>query len=308
MARFTRIRNLLVSGPTAQGRAWRPLYVLAAATGLFAIWSTLGGARHYRPPHETDEIVLASRTSDERHEPRPANVVKAVNCGQQTCGYCCGEAGCADEPDAPPATLPRERHKQSDYVIEPPDVLSIVAQSNEAEPSLLQSINGEHLVDPDGTLNLGEPFGCVQVGGLTLAAAPGRIQACLEGELSDAQVAVSVAAQNSKAYYIITEGNEGNDTVMRNPALGGETVRDALAALGDVDFLQKNVWIARPSASGEDEVLQVDAVELTSGEDLSTDYNLEPGDRIFIATRRSFWESLGDAMAVTWSTLVEMFW
>jgi hypothetical protein len=85
-------------------------------------------------------------------------------------------------------------------------------------------------------------------------------------------------------------------------------VRDALAAMEDVDFSQKNVWIARPSGSGEDEVLQVDAVELTSGEDLSTNYNLEPADRIFIATRRSFWESLGDAMAVTWSTLVEMFW
>ena len=91
-----------------------------------------------------------------------------------------------------------------------------------------RQIEGEHLVWPDGTVNLGT-YGEVCVAGLTLAQAKAAVEAQLSNYLDSPQVSVDVFSYNSQVYYIITEGSGLGDCVTRMPITGNETVLDALA-------------------------------------------------------------------------------
>ena len=70
----------------------------------------------------------------------------------------------------------------------------------------MQPITGEHLVSPDGTVNLGT-YGLVYVAGMTLEEAKQAIEdATGQATWTSPQVSVSVFAYNSKVYYVITKG------------------------------------------------------------------------------------------------------
>ena len=84
-----------------------------------------------------------------------------------------------------------------------------------------QQINGEHLVGPDGTVNLGI-YGTVYVAGLTTDVARATIEAHLKQFLDSPEVAVSIFAYNSKVYYVITEGAGFGDNLARFPGKGGQ--------------------------------------------------------------------------------------
>jgi len=68
-----------------------------------------------------------------------------------------------------------------------------------------QQIAGEHLIAPDGTINLGT-YGQVYVAGLTVQQASEAIEKHLEQYLEAPVVSVDVYAYNSKVYYVVTEG------------------------------------------------------------------------------------------------------
>jgi polysaccharide export outer membrane protein len=155
----------------------------------------------------------------------------------------------------------------------------------------LQPITGEHLVAPDGTVNLGT-YGRVYVAGLTLEEARAAIEKHLGEVLVDPVVSLNVFAYNSKVYYVVTEGAELGDTVARFPITGNETVLDALTQVGGLNQLQnKQIWISRPEsgASGHDAILPVNWKEITSGGATGSNYQVLPGDRIFVSstTRRT---------------------
>ena len=148
-----------------------------------------------------------------------------------------------------------------------------------------QQVTGEHLVGPDGTVNLGT-YGSVYVTGLTLAEAKEVIEAQLDKFLDAPLVSVDVFSYNSKVYYVITEGAGQGDNVAKFPVTGNETVLDAIAQVNGLSKLSsKEIWIARPAPSGIgcDQVLPVDIDAIMRGGATATNYQLLPGDRLFIA-------------------------
>jgi polysaccharide export outer membrane protein len=167
------------------------------------------------------------------------------------------------------ANAPREFDKMAlpPYVVEPPDLLLI--QASNRITLRLQPITGQHLVAPDGTINLGI-YGKVRVVGMTLDQVGDAVAARLleimpgllrglravdektgkedpksdlqkdwnkdfrpEGgnplELIKKEMQVDVLAYNSKFYYVITDGGGYGQQVYPIPITGNETVLDALA-------------------------------------------------------------------------------
>lgn len=151
-----------------------------------------------------------------------------------------------------------------------------------------QIVAGEHLVGPDGTVNLGS-YGNVYVTGMTLPEAKRAIEMHLGRFLQSPEISLDVFAYNSKAYYIITEGAGLGDTVTRLPVTGNETVLDAISLVGGLQSVSSTrIWISRPSPDGTPclQVLPVNWQAVTKGADTSTNYQILPGDRVFIAHDR----------------------
>ncbi len=147
-----------------------------------------------------------------------------------------------------------------------------------------QQIAGEHQVGPDGTVNLGM-YGQVYVTGMTLNQAKLKIEEHLSEFLQDPEVAVDVGTFNSKVYYVITDGAGTGDQVVRVPISGGETVLDAISNIGGLSQVSsQKMWIARrtPDKAGFDVRLPIDWYAITARGSNATNYQIMPGDRIFI--------------------------
>lgn len=156
-----------------------------------------------------------------------------------------------------------------------------------AEISGTQQIAGQHLVGPDGTVTLGS-YGSVRVVGMTIAEARAAIEQHLSAFLDSPQVSVDVYAYNSKVYYVITQGAGLGDSVSRFPVTGNETVLDAISHVNGLQQVSsKRIWIARPCDDGSGaQVLPVRWEELTAQGQAGTNYQILPGDRVFIAEDR----------------------
>ncbi len=158
-------------------------------------------------------------------------------------------------PDSPYPNVPREFEKMAlpPYVVEPPDILLI--QASNRITLRLQPIQRQHLVAPDGTINLGI-YGKIRVAGMTLdqvadAVAvrlleimPGLLRGLpdvkegkeVEGgripekiwkeegftsvELIKKEMQVDVLSYNSKFYYVITDGGGYGQQVYPIPNQG----------------------------------------------------------------------------------------
>lgn len=160
-----------------------------------------------------------------------------------------------------------------------------VVDAQLAQSSALQQIAGEHLVGPDGTVQLGV-YGEVLVVGLTRPQAQQAIEAHLARFLEEPEVSVDVLSYNSKVYYVITQGGGFGDSVHRLPITGNETVLDAISQVeGLQPHSSEQIWIARPSPAGSEvaQILPVDWNAIVQGGATETNYQILPGDRIFIA-------------------------
>ena len=156
-----------------------------------------------------------------------------------------------------------------------------------AEPRGPQEIFGEHLVRPDGTVSLGI-YGAVRVAGLTLQQAEKVIEEHLLQHLEEPDVFVDVIAYNSKVCYVILDGAGFGEQVARLPITGNETVLDAISAIGGLPpsaSKRSEIWVARPAppdAECSSQTLPVDWVAITQEGSPATNYQLFPGDRIYI--------------------------
>ena len=168
------------------------------------------------------------------------------------------------------------------------------------EMSGQQQIAGQHLVKSDGTVTLGT-YGSVPVVGLTLDQAKHAIEDHLRQFLDEPEVSVDVFAFNSKLYYIITEGAGLGDGVTKWPITGNDTVLDAIANIqGLTQVSSKKIWIARPVPHSEHvQILPVDWKAVSAQADTLTNYQLMPGDRVFVAEDKlvAFDTSLGKLFA-----------
>lgn len=151
----------------------------------------------------------------------------------------------------------------------------------------MQRIAGEHVVGPDGTVTLGQ-YGSVAVVGLTLDEVRCAIAEHLSAYFANPQVSVSVYAYNSKAYYIVTQGGGLGDSLVRLPYTGNETVLDALSQINGLSYVSSSrMWLARPNReSGASMQIPIDWEGITQRADVETNYQLLPGDRLYIAQNR----------------------
>lgn len=193
--------------------------------------------------------------------------------------------------------VPREGRKVSlpAYVIGPPDILRIDSLRGLVD----RPIRGPYLVGPDGTVRLGA-YGSAHVAGLTLEQArveiakviyskldpkgPVKLEDVIEG------LSVEMLAYNSHVYYVITDGGGLGEQVTRLPITGNETVLDAISlnpVRGGINGLpavssKHHIWVVRRGPDGQEQRLPVNWVAITQHGDPTTNYQLLPGDRLYV--------------------------
>jgi polysaccharide export outer membrane protein len=178
-------------------------------------------------------------------------------------------------------------------VVEPPDILLIRASASVLEP-VNAALDGQHLVRPDGSVNLGV-YGDVWVAGRTLEEVRDLVAAQIlrrtgnkdmTVEKIKRELVVDVLAYNSKVYYVITDGGGYGEQVYKIPIKGNETVLDAVGEINGLPAVasKKKIWIARatPFESPHPIILPVDWKGITQYGYAGTNYQLFPGDRIYV--------------------------
>lgn len=152
----------------------------------------------------------------------------------------------------------------------------------------LQQIIGEHLVRPDGKVSLGT-YGFVSVVGLTALQARQVIENHLSAYLLNPVVSVDVIAYNSKIIYVIYDQGGTGQTVIRLPVTGNDTVLDVIGQVNGLNSVasKRRIWVARPARSPAKmcQILPVDWVGLTMDARTDTNYQLFPGDRVYVQAK-----------------------
>lgn len=149
----------------------------------------------------------------------------------------------------------------------------------------MQQIKGDHLVRPDGTIGLGI-YGSVFVAGMTLDETKAAIENHLTKYLLKPEVSVDVFSYNSKVFYVITDGGGFGEQVYPIPSTGNECVLDALGRIGGLPAVasKRRIWVARPAPAGHgpDQTLAVNWESITQGANTTTNYQMLPGDRLYV--------------------------
>jgi polysaccharide biosynthesis/export protein len=224
----------------------------------------------------------------------------------------------------PPGTVPSELEKIAlpPYVVEAPDnlLVEVVLRAKvpefgaDGKPLLdakgnpvlvdgtqklpVQPVSGPFQVRIDGTVGIGF-WGSVPVSGLTLDQTAEAIRQHLLGSktLQDLGtrpeslvVIVDVLAYNSKKYYVITDGGGYGEQVYPFPITGSETVLDALSNTFGLPAVasKRNIWVARrsPHCDHPWQILPVDWIGITQHGITTTNYQIMPGDRIYVKAQR----------------------
>jgi polysaccharide export outer membrane protein len=156
-----------------------------------------------------------------------------------------------------------------------------------AESRAMQQIRGEHLVRPDGKVTLGY-YGSVYITGMTTEQAKHAIQKHLSQFLLDPEISLDIGGFNSRVYYVVFDLDGAGQQVFRLPSTGNETVMDAIAELKGLPggTNRKKIWVARPSPADAtcNQILPVDWDAIIAGGSTGTNYQLLPGDRVFVST------------------------
>ena len=180
-------------------------------------------------------------------------------------------------------TVPQARQRIEQHLKQ--TLVSPQVYMNVAAEQARQHIAGEHLVRPDGTVSLGI-YGNVYLAGMTLDEAKAHLERCLAAHIYRPEINVDVLAYNSKIYYVITDGAGAGEQVFRFPCTGNETILDAVAHINGLPTVasKKHIWIARPAPPelGRDQVLQVDWDAIVRRGQTTTNYQVLPGDRIYV--------------------------
>ena len=185
-----------------------------------------------------------------------------------------------------------DRYLREQFLLDKPKVA--VSLPNVAGKQL---ITGDHLIRPDGTVSLGV-YGNVFVAGMTLDEIKAALEEYLAQSIHQPEVSVDVLSYNSKVYYIVTDGGGFGEQVVRIPYTGNETVLDALSQIqGLPEVSSKKMWIARPAPAGANvsQTLKIDWRGITQDGVTTTNYQLFPGDRIYISADE--WITLDNIIA-----------
>ena len=179
------------------------------------------------------------------------------------------------------------------YRLEPPDIITVKAiHWVPKDPQKFQEdekhIFGNHIIGPDGYITFGtwnSPLhGRVYVQGLTIEECQQAIEFYFSKHFEEPKVAVDIFTYNSKAYYVIFQSQTKDERILKFPYTGNENVRDAIANTGSFQTnVFKRVWVARPVVnSSQVDVLPVDWEAITVHGKSDSNYQLMPGDRIYV--------------------------
>lgn len=147
-----------------------------------------------------------------------------------------------------------------------------------------EEISDDYQVQLDGTVNLGR-YGIVSVAGKTVAETRELLLKHLDQYFESLQLGVDVIGYNSEGYYVIIAGDESGERVRRFRITGNETVLDALANIKGLPRVSsKTMWLARPTPgdANSEQVLPIDWDAIARGGIATSNYQLMPGDRLFI--------------------------
>ena len=171
------------------------------------------------------------------------------------------------------------------HFLQPGDVLIV-------EPVKFDSeiiFPADQKVMADGTIDLGK-FGRVIVAGMTLEQAENHVENTIVNVGEDAiQINVRLIEAVHRIYVLGEVASPG-----AYPFAGNETVLDGILAAGGLTTQanQCKVLLARPTTPASCRVaLPICYREITQLGDTTTNYQLQPGDRIYVASR-SFRDSL----------------
>ncbi|MBY0514419.1 MAG: polysaccharide biosynthesis/export family protein [Gemmataceae bacterium] len=192
----------------------------------------------------------------------------------------------------PPAIPP------ADHPAAAPDDKDVPTRE-EAQPLPLQDVSGQFVVRPDGSVSLGL-WGSVTVAGLSLDQAAAAIRTHLLAtdllgreyrvQPQNLIVIVDVLAYNSKRYYVVLDGGGYGEQVYPFPVTGSETVMDAVANVNGLHAVasKRNIWVARrtPHCGQPWQILPVDWVGITQHGITVTNYQIMPGDRVYVKAQR----------------------
>jgi polysaccharide export outer membrane protein len=149
----------------------------------------------------------------------------------------------------------------------------------------MQAIQGPHIVRQDGTIGMGI-YGSVYIAGMTIDEARRAVELHLSQFVLQPEINLDVYSYNTKWYYIIQDRAGYGQTVMRMPITGRETILDALSMIYGTFYMASNrhIWLARPN--GQDpkqmQIFPVNWAAITEGGSPETNYQLMPGDRIYV--------------------------
>ncbi len=195
----------------------------------------------------------------------------------------------------PPPALPRELAKVplAEYIVEPGDVL-LVQPVDFDSPVRLPA---DQTILPDGTIELGV-YGRPVVAGKTTAIIEAEVRSIVRArEGKDVPLTVRLIGRQSKVYYVLGEVNSPGSF----PLSGRETVLDGLMAAGGLTRAaqEKKIILVRPSHPADcREVFPVCYPQIVQLGDATTNYQLRPGDRIFVPSQGTL-ESLLPGLSKT---------
>ena len=185
-------------------------------------------------------------------------------------------------------TVPAAKAAIEQFLIVSARLRAPVVNLSLAQSRAIQRVSGAHLVWPDGTVSLGS-YGSVRVAGLTVAEVKKAVEAQLALKLQDPEVAVGIQGFNSKVVYVVYDGGGAGQTIIRLPCTGNETVLDAIAQVNGLSSVAstRDIWVARPSlANSACQRLPVNWEAVVCSADTSTNYQLLPGDRVYVAAQK----------------------
>jgi polysaccharide export outer membrane protein len=190
-----------------------------------------------------------------------------------------------------PVVWPRELSKNvtGPAVAEPGDLLAIAA----VDPAMRAPFVGEQPILLDGTVDLAK-YGRVVVGYKTLSEVEAIINASIKNQgARDLAVTVRFArAPDSKRVYVL------GDVVTPGsyPINGNETVLDAILLAGGLTRKadERNIILSRPTPVCDCRVVvPICHEEIVQWGDSSTNYQLLPGDRIYVPSLSLFHRIFG---------------
>ncbi|HEX5498029.1 MAG TPA: SLBB domain-containing protein, partial [Thermomicrobiales bacterium] len=137
---------------------------------------------------------------------------------------------------------------------------------------------------PDGTIDLGR-FGRLTVAGKTIEEIEAAVaDAVRSGEPNAGAINVRLMNPQSGVYYVLGEVNSPGSF----PLIGRETVLDGILAAGGLSDRASpcNIILSRPTPpAGCRTVSAICYRQITQLGDTTTNFQLMPGDRIYVATR-----------------------